>query len=92
MTVSRRSYIVTDATGMLVASGDRLNDFSVPGASNAIDWGRGSPPFRVFARDPLAMWGLIGTSDAMSFIDTGIAPNSAIIPDPALYNGNDGAA
>jgi hypothetical protein len=76
MTATARTYIAVDAYDMVVFTDWRSNDFSIEGAGNALSWATGLAPFKVYARnDNDVSFGLIGTTDAMAFLDTGAAPD-----------------
>lgn len=93
MTVTRRSYMVTDKDGMLVASEDRLNDFAVEGAANGLAWTQGAAPFTVYASngDGLhGVYGRIGETDVARFVDTGHTIDLSLAPDMGRLNGVNG--
>lgn len=91
MSATGRAYIVTDANGIVVNTDWRVNDLTIPGATNAIGWKVGTPPFTVYARDDsAAVFGHIGDTQERSFIDAALEPDFAAIwtgtgsPSPAL--------
>jgi hypothetical protein len=69
------------STGTLSATVSVLNNLNVPGSYNTISWSAvtGAQTYYVY-KEKNGLWGLIGSTEALSFVDNNIAPDMSIPP------------
>lgn len=65
----------------LSASASVLNNLDVPGSFNTVSWDAvdGAQSYNVF-KQLNGLWGFIGTTQSLSFVDNNIAPDMSITP------------
>lgn len=69
------------STSALSASVSVLNNLDVPGSFNTISWGavNGAQSYNVYKQFN-GLWGYIGNTQSLSFVDDNIAPDMSITP------------
>jgi hypothetical protein len=69
------------SSSLLSASVSVLNNLDVPGSFNTISWAAvaGAANYSVYKQFN-GLWGFIGTTPSLSFVDNNIAPDMSIVP------------
>lgn len=88
MGVMGRTYIVADATDLIVMQDWRTNDLTLQGTGNGLTWIGGTAPYSVYAReDSRPGFGYVGEAASATFVDNNIAPDYSRPPNFKGPNG-----